>query len=149
MQLQNDGMNCRCTLDRPPHRLISKLFLKRISFLWLLTLRRLLILCAQKLYLGWTVYLLIYYVLLCFFYCKALWKPLCLFKLCFINKMSWIGLEILTGIMPVCPCALCICVHVALTACCVQHPQISTEECELSRAPLPVIVPSLFLTSHH
>jgi len=35
--------------------------------------------------------LFIYEVLLCLFYCTALWEPLCLFELCFMNKMDWIG----------------------------------------------------------
>jgi len=71
--------------------------------LWLLAPRMLLILCAQILYLGWEVKLFIYHVLLCLFYCTALWKPLCLFKLCVINKMDWIGWTRQQNLLPVSP----------------------------------------------
>ena len=40
-----------------------------------------------------------YFILiLSLFLCAALWKPMCLFKLCYINKVDWIGLDAVGGL---------------------------------------------------
>ena len=76
LQLQNFGMDCRCTLDRPPLCLILKLLLKHTSCLWLLAPCRVLILCVYM------------YSFICFIFLCSTLLTLCLLKSCYGNKVD-------------------------------------------------------------
>ena len=113
LQLQNTGMNCCCTLDRPPLCLI----LKPISSLWLLTPCRVLILWFHVyscIFLSCIYFILFLFLLLLSFYCVLhlfIVLLLCYLFIVFylfvqhfgnlvivkivlqyINKVDWIGL---------------------------------------------------------